>query len=58
MQRNSDASRTTKCRQKKNVNKRFQRNGNWNDDETDNASQIKAKDLRKQKQTGSFYKEN
>jgi hypothetical protein len=37
------ASRTTKRRQKKNVNKRFQENGTRNHDETDDASQIKTK---------------
>jgi hypothetical protein len=47
-----------KRRQTKNVNKRFQGNGKLEHDVTDDASQIKAKDLRKGKTKGSFYKRN
>ncbi len=36
-----------KRRQRKNVNKRFQRNGKPEHEVTDDASQIKAKDLKK-----------
>ncbi len=47
--RNTHASRTTKRKQRKNVNKRFQRNDKPEHDVTDNASQIKVKDLKKNK---------
>jgi hypothetical protein len=43
----------SKCRQKQNVNKRFQETATGTT--TDDASQIKAEDLRKQNRTG-FYK--
>ncbi len=51
---NTHASRTTKRRQRKNVNKRFQSNGKLEHDVTDDASQIKAKDLKKRKLKASF----
>jgi hypothetical protein len=44
--RNTNASRTAK--------KRFQRNGNLENDVTNDASQSKAKDLKKRKTKGSF----
>jgi hypothetical protein len=56
--RNTHASRTTKCRQRKNINKRFQSNGKPEHDVTDDASQIKAKDLKKRKLKHLFDKRN
>ncbi len=51
---NSHASRTTKCRQKKNVNKRFQDNDEPEQKVTD-ENQIKAEDLKKKTIQASFW---
>jgi hypothetical protein len=53
MQRTLTLQEQTKRRQKQNVNKRLQETATGTT--TDDASQIKAEDLRKQNRTG-FYK--
>jgi hypothetical protein len=51
----NDASRTIETQTETERQQALSRNGNRNNDVTDDASQIKAEDLRKQNRTG-FYK--